>query len=597
MVYALGQAYAGPSNKRNPTMTLEITKRDFEQLIDDRDNGVVALSGKWGTGKSHMWQEVQRESTNEAIKNALYVSLFGVKDILQLKLRLVQSALPNSTAGNTAKAMAVQSWKAASAFAKSLSPRMAALDEIALLAVPALLRGKLIVIDDIERKHSALLIEEVMGFIDEFTQVHNARILLILNSDKLADKPIWDQLREKVIDHEIALETTPGEAFAIALCATPCEYAMPARAAVEACGISNIRIINKILRTVNRLLSGRNDLTEEIVQKVVPSTVLLTALHNGGIANGPDLDFVLSFNSTAYYLQKHAAERDKTSSADMPNHEWATLLQKLNFDHADDFDELVAAFLKTGLLDRPKLEQILDRFVREKDAFVVQARCREFTDNFMWQPDMTDEQLLVEGTSLAKDALILDGYSVSGLFYRIAELPGGQPVADQLISDWIERYRLQEPQAVNDSNYFKKRLHPEIQAEFATTRAQLNPVPTLTEALATLIDSNGWNEREEIALKAATEVQFEAAIRSLKGEPLRDFIIKNLELYRNRQNYEKHFGGAMEAFAGGCRAICNAAPEARLSKTLSIMFEEFEIASLLKVYTVQPAAVPAPIAA
>ncbi|GGE81994.1 hypothetical protein [Massilia psychrophila] len=55
----------------------------------------------------------------------------------------------------------------------------------------------------------------------------------------------------------------------------------------------------------------------------------------------------------------------------------------------------------------------------------------------------------------------------------------------------------------------------------------MNSVPTLTEADATLLDSSGWNEREENALKGATEGQFEAAIRTLRGEPLRDFIIKN----------------------------------------------------------------------
>lgn len=85
---------------------------------------------------------------------------------------------------------------------KTLHPGFAAIDEIALLAVPAILRKRVIVIDDIERKHAALSIDEVMGFIDEFTQVYGSRILLILNSDQLDDKAMWDKLREKVIDHD-----------------------------------------------------------------------------------------------------------------------------------------------------------------------------------------------------------------------------------------------------------------------------------------------------------------------------------------------------------------------------------------------------------
>lgn len=73
-----------------------------------------------------------------------------------------------------------------------------AINDIGLLLAPAMLRNKVIVLDDIERKHAKLNVEEVMGFIDEFTQRHGARIVLILNSDQLADKEMWDTLREKV---------------------------------------------------------------------------------------------------------------------------------------------------------------------------------------------------------------------------------------------------------------------------------------------------------------------------------------------------------------------------------------------------------------
>src|SRR5687767_5657707 len=116
-------------------MSLAISKTNFEQLIDDNNNVVIALSGKWGTGKSFLWRAVQKDSRSNAVNNALYVSLFGVKDILQLKMKILQSAVPESKTGHVAREVVTTAWKEASKFLKTLHPGFAALDEIALLAV------------------------------------------------------------------------------------------------------------------------------------------------------------------------------------------------------------------------------------------------------------------------------------------------------------------------------------------------------------------------------------------------------------------------------------------------------------------------------
>lgn len=77
-------------------MTLKSTKDHLVQLLADQDNKVIALSGKWGTGKSHLWQEVKSVSADEAVKGALYISLFGLSGMNQIKLKVVQSALPSA---------------------------------------------------------------------------------------------------------------------------------------------------------------------------------------------------------------------------------------------------------------------------------------------------------------------------------------------------------------------------------------------------------------------------------------------------------------------------------------------------------------------
>lgn len=566
----------------NQTMSLAVTKNNFEQLIDDRNNGVIALSGKWGSGKSHMWDQVQKDSTNDAVKNALYVSLFGVKDILQLKLKIVQSAVPDSKTGHVAREAMTAAWRQASKFLKSAHPGFAALDEIALLAVPAILRNRVIVIDDIERKHAALSIDEVMGFIDEFTQVYGSRVLLILNSDQLGDKAIWDKLREKVIDHEIALETTPAEAFDIAIQAEPCLYASLIKGAVETCKISNIRIIQKIIRSVNRLLGRRPDLDEIILRRVVPSTVLMCAIHYKGLDDGPSFEFVLNFNSLLRAMDQRERPADPADEQAAKEKKWTELIESLGIKAADDYERMVVAFLKSGLRVDSDVETILNRYSAEKDALDAQHVCGHFYELFHWHPSLSDADLLREAALVAQSAHMLDGHTVTGLHATLCELQGGAEIADSIIADWVRSFNATTRDTFRREPDIGRPLHPQIEAAFIATERRLHPAPSLVEACST-IASDSWGAEEETALRESTPGSYERAIKSLEGADLKDFMRENVKLYVRREGYGSVFGEAMENFASACRAICAENASWRLTRLIRLLFANANISSALDV--------------
>ena len=571
-------------------MSLAQTKIDFEQLIDDRNNGVVALSGKWGTGKSHMWRQVKRESTNEAIKKALYVSLFGVKDIQQLKIRIIQSEIPESKLGRYAKEITSTVWGGSKKVLKSVHPAFAALDEIALLAIPGLLSNRMAVIDDMERKHANLGIDEIMGFIDEFTQIYGSRIVLILNSDQLEDKDkeVWNKLREKVIDHEISLETTPEEAFDIALQNVPSPHGQMIREAVKTCKVSNIRIIQKMIRVIGRLLSVRADLTDEVLKRVIPSTVLLAAIHYKGIQDGPDFDFVLKFNSMSYHVAKIGKKRAAAEETDEDRSaaQWNQLMDELNITGSDEYEELVAEFLKSGLLDSAKTMAILDRYSAEGETFALQAQSREFFEKSLWHPESTDADLLADAEALAASTHLLGVYDITALHSAMTEIPGGKAVADRMVADWLAHFRRNEPAEFNHDNFFKRELHPDIEAEFEALRARLNPLPSLFDACVYLIENSGWGSAQEAAMKASTPEAFEADILRLSGKDLKKFMLKFMDMHVHRQTYERHFGDASWNFVAACRSLCHANANPRRTKMIRLVFSESRMASLLDVHDV-----------
>ncbi len=404
-------------------MTLQATKTHLIQLLAEPENRVIAFSGKWGTGKSHMWRELKEASNDSSVKNALYVSLFGLGDMSQVKLKIVQAAIPNAEAnpgfwdGVMTGVTGIR--KALEGFHKGFS----GLSEFALLAVPAILRNKMIVLDDIERKHQNLSIDEVLGFIDEFTQQYGARFVLILNSDQLENKTIWDTLHEKVVDQEIRLDTSPSEAFDIAIGLTPSTYGARIKEPVEVCRLTNIRIIRKVIRAVNRILGARKTLSDAVLMRVIPSTVLLAAINYKGIENGPDFNFVLNCGSSTDWedWEKKEEELDEGGKR---RAKWRLLMKELGIMISDDYELIVIEYLRSGLFDDRAVSEIIDRYVAEDKAMEARELARQFQDHAIWHYKLTKSELLAEAKELGEVAHLLDPYSVTSVHKLLSEIQG-----------------------------------------------------------------------------------------------------------------------------------------------------------------------------
>jgi hypothetical protein len=76
---------------------------------------------------------------------------------------------------------------------------------------------------------------------------------------------------------------------------------------------------------------------------------------------------------------------------------------------------------------------------------------------------------------------------------------------------------------------------------------------SLLGVIKLIVESSGWEEEENTGLRAS--IPFEAAIRSLTGDDLKLFLLKNIEIYMNRGQYHQHFGSAMGNFVAVCRSL------------------------------------------
>ncbi|MTV41670.1 hypothetical protein [Duganella radicis] len=563
-------------------MSIDKTKENLKELIADEGNRVIALSGKWGTGKSYLWKSVQEDAGLDSVKDALYISLFGIRDISQLKVKLVQGALADPNGSGKIMQWINDSWQRWGKPLRALKANASdVIDELALLAVPKILNERFIVLDDIERKHDKLDISEVMGFIDEYTQKHKARFLLILNSDQLADKTMWDTLREKIIDYEVVLNTSPEEAFLIALEAHPCVYAPSVSDAVKKCSITNIRIIQKIIRAVNRLLANRGVLNDATLARVIPSTVLLGAIHYRGIPDGPDAKFVLSFNIDSHQQAKEFKGKmgaDRTQR-DRLEDQWALLMGRLNIPNCDEFEAVANSFFETGLIEEGKLKFVIDRYVAEAMADSTRQRVEDFIYKITWNPEISDHELLLQAEALIPEMHTMDPYYLTSVHATVSQLPEGKPVAERMIERWLENYREHETSRFEGDYILNRGLHPKIAEEFEADKARIYPALSLLDVCKRVEQKGNPEDRDEKTMKLSTPEQFENEIRALSGKDLQTFMMKNFEFYSNRERFAYPFGMAMENFVLACRTICKKNDDLKRANLIRHLFDRYASSS------------------
>jgi len=414
----------------------------------------------------------------------------------------------------------------------------------------------------------------------------------VLNSDQLVKREVWDTLREKVIDQELKLLTTPEEAFSIALGLFPSRQAESIKRASVACGLTNIRIIGKVIKATNRILGDRA-LEDALLARVVPSIVLFAAIHYKGLEDGPDFQFALRIGSPDDWGD-FAKDKDKEPTEEEKRRaKWRLLMNELGIHGCDEFEALVVEFLESGLFDASKLTPIIDRYVTEKQNVEAREKADQFMFKVFWDHRLNNNQLLEMASELPAIAGLLDPYVCSELDIALADIPGGATIGQAIVDGWIAAFKAMKHEWVNDENPFNRPLHKAIAAEFAAVNTQAQARTTVLDACMYVIENNGWGTMQEVAMKGATAADFESTIRNMEIDKLRRFMRRMIEMHLQRQTYDPHFGTATERFVEACRSIANDPASSRLAGLVKRLFAGTALASDLALPQAQTAPAPA----
>lgn len=185
----------------------------------------IQITGRWGIGKTFMYKKVleplarSTPSFNNAKKKykPIYISLFGLKSIEDIATKIVfefyESTIfkgyfkdsKNRKALKITESVLKIGLKGFLNF-KRLGNANDYLTDIKDIGQNVLDTTELLVcFDDLERKHSALSLEDMIGYINSLVD-ENVKVLIITNEDKLVDNDKYPSLKEKIINITLAFD-------------------------------------------------------------------------------------------------------------------------------------------------------------------------------------------------------------------------------------------------------------------------------------------------------------------------------------------------------------------------------------------------------
>lgn len=216
-------------------------------LSDDNNAKTVMLSGAWGSGKTHFWQneiakiqkeiEVDGEKKNkytdkeyeeglsfklkEKKKSCVYISLYGKDSLAELKKEVFFRASTEkdylsddieafgfnalSTIDEVGGAIAAV-YKVASNMNESRRDKS---------GINKLKDGGLICFDDFERKSKNIDLNDLFGFMSQLAINLNCKVVIILNSDVFdgEEANVFKTVKEKTVNKFFYFEPTIEELF------------------------------------------------------------------------------------------------------------------------------------------------------------------------------------------------------------------------------------------------------------------------------------------------------------------------------------------------------------------------------------------------
>jgi hypothetical protein len=488
-------------------MSTDLIENEIRTFLSSKEPEVICISGRWGVGKTFAWNRNVKDahaSKRIALDAYSYVSLFGINSLEELKYSIFENSVKRSAIGIEASLDALQS--ALPAAKKIGKKSLGVAQQIPFIKNYigglgpmwfSLVRKTVICIDDIERRGKNLSVREVLGLVSNLKELKECKVALILNDEALEeDRDEFHKYLEKVVDTSLKFAPSAQECVRVAITTTEETDNLLAESCV-ALGISNIRLVKRIERSVRQVEALLKGFDKQVLTQAVHSLTLLGwSVYEPSRA--PSLDF----------LRKRRGLFGAKNDEAVPANEaaWNALLDSYRFATMDEFDLILLDGIRNGFFDPLSVEKQaseLNNRIRAADLnSAFWDAWRMYHDSFA---DDQEQVLDAIYQSFFKCVQYITPVNLDGTVNLFKEL-GRQDQAAALIKHYVESHS-------EDRKLFDLRNYPfsgdikdpdVVQAfedKYAAFKVERDPVATLIW----MANTNGWND-EDIAMLSTLPV-------------------------------------------------------------------------------------------
>ncbi|MFO0389575.1 MAG: P-loop NTPase fold protein [Alphaproteobacteria bacterium] len=503
-------------------MSLENIKKSICNFLRSDDTGILLIRGKWGVGKTHLWNEALKECGADIKIPICYQSLFGITSLHEVKFGLATQLLlaeerwePKTSKlgkySDTAKSALRWTRKGTGKFGGAVEALMPAMQKALALSAFNALDSAVICFDDLERKNPSLTMNELLGLATLLRDEKQCKVVFILNTDMLDEKDRDDlqRYKEKIVDIDLLLEPSPEECIHIAAPELQEEENAVIRASIQKLNISNIRIIRRILRQWRELKAHlpSSHFHQTTINSAASSLCLFSWAYYGTAENKPDVEF----------LKKYQVWNDK-ENADAQVQIWRKLLEDYGYQSTDELDLEIESFVRTGFIN--------DNLFTKADALnqgvARSALESEFSKAWdIYHDSFQDDVQLVLDTLFEAFKRCVIGISpgnlngVVRLFKELSDPQRAQQMIDYYMEqrgDELELFDMNER-----SISFFEEPQPEVLAAFENHRLRLeqSDTSTLESLIDELVKERSLRSFKERRLISATVDEYYAYFKSL----------------------------------------------------------------------------------
>jgi len=351
---------------------LELVENELRRFLASSEPEVICISGHWGVGKTFAWKRhLQEAKANNAIalKRYSYVSLFGVNSLDDLKYSIFENTVGSSDVGiepsletfqTNTTAVAKRLGRKSLRFLQQLpvvKNYVGSLGPAWFLSV----KEMVVCLDDVERRGDSLTTREILGLVSALKEQKRCKVALILNDEALeTEKEEFRKYYEKVVDVSLAYSPSAAECVNIALDKSSKASTLLAQHCVML-GISNIRLIKRIERSVLAIAKLLEPYDEKVFENAVQSLALF-AWSVYEPSRAPSVQFLDKQSTGSGFEDK--------KSENLPEKEvaWRALLRAYGFTHLDEFDRVLLDGTKNGYFDVLAVERCATALDREVKA-------------------------------------------------------------------------------------------------------------------------------------------------------------------------------------------------------------------------------------